>query len=97
MAVDVDLEGRTPLPRWQACICLLIAAMLTVFCVADVLGYAPRPAPVPIESTVNRLERSVNEIKTDQDQLRADQESLRKEMQAGFASLRNLLQEKKKP
>jgi hypothetical protein len=109
VAVEVDLEGRTPVPRWQlAAFCVIVVALLLIIA-ADVLGYAPRLRPSPdVTESVARLEVSVAEIRTDQEKTRtellveqararAESEKLRIEVRAEFAEIRKLLEEKKKP
>jgi len=109
VAVEVDFEGRTPLPRWQlAAFCVIIATLLLIIA-ADVLGYAPRPVPSPdVTKSVARLEANVAEIRADQEaarvelrveqiRRRAENENLRIEVRAEFAEIRKLLEEKKKP
>lgn len=93
MAINVDLEGRGAVAKWQMAVILLLLLTMIGMAGADVLGFVPRTQTVPLQA-VNRLEREVQEIRSDQNDLRDEHEKLRIEMRRSFAEIKAILEEK---
>lgn len=81
--IEVDLAGRTPIPRWQLVAgAVLLAGMLTLIGL-DFAGVPVLPTARKMQAVDQRTGRLESELK----EVRQDTDALREEMRAGFLRL----------